>query len=54
MDKPIKRIYVYEELYHKIMMWGSNAVWSGKIQKPPNYKNNFPYYLEQYIISLNS
>ena len=43
---PLKRRYVYEDTYNKIMNWAKeNNI------KAPNAKRNFPYYLDQYIKS---
>ena len=51
MERLMKRVYIYEELYHKIMMWGSKKVNSGELQRQPNYKENFPYYFEKYMLN---
>lgn len=50
----IKRRQVYDEDYNEIVAWGILKVSTYEIQRPPNGKNNFPYYLEQYLQELRS
>jgi hypothetical protein len=45
--KILKRKYVYQETYDTVCEWASiNHI------RPPNYKNNFPYFLQEYIKEL--
>jgi len=44
-----RRPYVYEDTFNEIMLWGREAVRGHVIPRPPNNKDNFPYYLELYI-----
>ena len=47
MMKELKRRYVYEENYNEIMEWArSNEI------RPPNNKDNFPYFLSEYLKEL--
>lgn len=47
MMKDLRRRYVYEETYNEIIEWAkSNGV------RSPNNKNNFPFYLAEYLKEL--
>jgi len=45
--KDLKRRYVYEETFHEVMEWAKN-----KGVRAPNYKENFPYFLQEYLKEL--
>jgi len=45
--KDLKRRYVYEETYNEIMDWAK-----GKEIRSPNNKDNFPYFLSEYLKEL--
>jgi len=47
--KQTKRRYIYTETFNQIMKWARRMIQSGMIDRPPNYRENFPFYLEQYI-----
>jgi hypothetical protein len=42
--KDLKRRYVYEETYNEVMEWAKR-----KEIRSPNFKNNFPYFLSEYL-----
>jgi predicted oxidoreductase (fatty acid repression mutant protein) len=44
--KPKRRVYIYEELYQDILLFAKQNVLR---KTSPNWKDNFPYYLEQYV-----
>tara|TARA_R100000750_G_C2302332_1_gene79323 strand:- start:325 stop:507 length:183 start_codon:yes stop_codon:yes gene_type:complete len=48
--KILIRKYVYASTFLKILTWGVKSVEGGLIRQPPNHKENFPYYLEQYLM----
>ena len=43
------RPYIYKGTYDIIMKWGRKAVESGIIARTPNNKDNFPYYLSEFV-----
>lgn len=45
--KDLKRRYVYEETYNEIMEWARS-----KEIRSPNNKDNFPYFLSEYLKEL--
>lgn len=45
----LKRRYIYEDTYSKVLEWGRRMKQMGVIDRPTNRKDNFPYYLEKYI-----
>ncbi len=45
--KSLKRRYVYEETYEEVMQWARQHD-----VRAPNNKNNFPYYLAEYVKAL--
>lgn len=47
MMKDLKRRYVYEETYNEIMDWAKR-----KEIRSPNNKDNFPYFLSEYLKEL--
>ena len=47
MTKSLKRRYVYEETYEEIMEWGKT-----RGIRPPNGKDNFPFFLSEYLKEL--
>jgi len=48
MKKTVRR-YVYEETEKEVMDWVNDPVTQQILDKPPNNKANFPFYLKQYI-----
>lgn len=45
--KPLKRRYVYEETHDEVMAWAhSRGI------RAPNGKDNFPFFLDEYIKEL--
>jgi hypothetical protein len=45
--KDLKRRYVYEDTYKEVIEWAnSNGV------RAPNYKENFPFFLQEYLKEL--
>jgi len=42
--KNLKRRYVYEETYNMVMNWAKSQE-----LRAPNRKENFPYFLEEFI-----
>ena len=45
--KDLKRRYVYEETHNEIMEWAKR-----KEIRSPNNKDNFPYFLSEYLKEL--
>jgi hypothetical protein len=45
--KELKRRYIYEETYNEVMEWAKR-----KEIRAPNHKNNFPYFLSEYLKEL--
>ena len=43
------RRYVYEETEKEIIEWAETMIREHRMDKPPNCRSNFPFYLEQYI-----
>lgn len=43
------RQYVYDETYNEVMTWARVQKEIGNLKRSPNYKVNFPFYLEQYL-----
>lgn len=44
-----RRPYIYPEEHDEIYRWGSEALRTGLIPRPPNGQSNFPYFLKQYL-----
>jgi len=47
--KDLKRRYVYEETHQEIIDWANS-----KGVRTPNRKENFPYFLQEYLKELNN
>ena len=45
--KPLKRRYVYEEIHDEIVEWAHS-----KEIRAPNRKDNFPFFLSEYLKEL--
>ena len=50
--KESTRRYVYKETYDEVMLWAKKLRKINMISRPPNNKDNFPFYLKQYILHL--
>jgi len=47
--KDLRRRYVYEETYQEVIAWANS-----KGVRAPNRKENFPYFLQEYLKELNN
>jgi len=45
----LSRRYVYEKTEREVTKWAERMIHERRIDKPPNGKNNFPYYLDKYL-----